>query len=407
MKHLKHITIFLLVLLMVSACGKPGKLRIATHIKGTAAETVAMDISDYLNDVGWDIEVLSGADYNSEKNLELIESGEVELAFISNNLDIQSPAQGINTILPLYPLIVYILHKTTGCEDLEHLLRGNKIGLVQDQYQFFESMFNYFGVPANTLDIVNVPTFDNVEDLLTFINDSSLDVLFSFSIPNSQHIRNMLSSNGWQLFSLDDIQFAGKGSAVEGFCLYFPRAYPYIIPKNVFGPFPEKPVYSLAMDMLLVTNAKSDSRWVHDLTRDILEGRQYLSQKNVLLAWVREHFDRDVLNFPLHEGAIDYLDRNEPSFYERYAEAFGVVFSILVVLAGVVSSFKRLKKERIDKYYRQAMTLQNINDLIQLEAKAIDQLEKDRLSADESFTIFLKIVEKRKLELRSSQGGDN
>ena len=210
MKHLQYISIFLPFLCMISGCGKPGKLQVATHIKGTAAETVAMDISNYLNDMGWDIEVLSGADYNSEKNLELIEAGKVELAFISNNLDIKNPARGINTILPLYPIIVYILHKSTGSEDLEDLLRGKKIGLIQDQYQFFESMFNYFGVPSDSLDIVNVPAFDNVEDLLTFINDSSIEVLFSFAIPNSQHIRKMLSSNEWQLFSLDDIQYAGR-----------------------------------------------------------------------------------------------------------------------------------------------------------------------------------------------------
>ena len=282
-----------------------------------------------------------------------------------------------------------------------------KSGLMKDEHLFFESMFNYFGIAANTLDIVNVPGFDDVEDLLTFINDSSMDVFFSFAIPNSQHIRTMLSSNEWKLFSLDDIEYAGKGSAVEGFCLYYPRAYPYIIPKNVFGPYPEKPVYSLAMDMLLVTNAKSDERWVHDLTQDILESRHYLSQKDPLFAWLREHFDRDVLNFPLHEGSIDYLDRNEPSFFERYAEAFGVIFSILVVLVGIISSLKRIKKERIDVYYKKAMTLQNVNDLRALESKAIDQLEKDRLSADESFSIFLKIVEKRKRELQSSQGGDN
>jgi hypothetical protein len=214
----------------------------------------------------------------------------------------------------------------------------------------------------------------------------------------------LLSSNEWRLFSLDDIDFAGRGSSVEGFCQYYPRAYPYIIPKNVFGQYPEKPVYSLAMDMLLVTHAGSDSRWVHDLTRDILEGRHYLSQENVLFARVREHFDRDVLNFPLHEGALDYLDRNEPSFFERYAEAFGVVFSIIVVFAGILSSLKRLKKERIDKYYRQAMKIDNLEDLNKLEEKAIDHLEKDRLSADESFSIFLKIIEKRKQELSPSAG---
>ena len=128
MKHFKAPSMFLLLLCMVSACDKPGKLQVATHIKGTAVETVAVDLSNYLNDAGWDIEVLSGVDYGPEKNLKLVESGKVELAFISNNLDTKGPIQDINTILPFYPLIVYILHRTTESNDLEQLLRGKKIG---------------------------------------------------------------------------------------------------------------------------------------------------------------------------------------------------------------------------------------------------------------------------------------
>jgi TRAP-type uncharacterized transport system substrate-binding protein len=384
----------------LSSCDKPGKIQLATHLKGTAIESVAIDMSDYLNGEGWEIEVLAGADYGSEKNVSLVESQRVELAFLMNSLEIKDKVTDIHTVLPFYPLIVYILHRSSNdITDLEVLLRGKKIGMIKDQSAFFNSLLEYFGVPVASNEINMVPGFDNADDLVTYVNNSSMDVFLLFAIPNSPHVRRLLSSSDWQLFSLDDIDYAGKGSSVEGFCLYYPRAYPYIIPKNVFGQYPESPVYSLAMDMLLVTNAESDDRWVHDLTRDILEGRHYLSQKNVLFARIREHFDRDVLNFPLHIGALDYLDRNEPSFFERYAEAFGVVFSILVVLAGVLSSLRRIKKERIDQYYKKAMALNSVEELEKLEEKAIEQLEKDRLSADESFTIFLTIVEKRKREL--------
>jgi hypothetical protein len=155
------------------------------------------------------------------------------------------------------------------------------------------------------------------------------------------------------------------------------------------------------MDVLLVTHKETDRRLVYDFVKGVMEGKHYLGQRNILCANLKEDFDRDALNLPLHEGAEDYFDRNQPSFFERYAEAFGVIFSIMVVLIGAISSFKKIKKERIDKYYRKVMSATSIEELNKIEEQAIYQLEKDKLSADESFTIFLNIVEKRKKEMSS------
>ena len=93
------------------------------------------------------------------------------------------------------------------------------------------------------------------------------------------------------------------------------------------------------------------------------------------------------------------LPLNQPSFFERYAEAFGVIFSILVVAFGGFTSLKKIRKERIDKYYKRVMNCKNVDELEELSNEAVSQLQNEKLTADESFTIFLNLVEKRRREI--------
>lgn len=78
---------------------------------------------------------------------------------------------------------------------------------------------------------------------------------------------------------------------------------------------------------------------------------------------VEEKFERKNLSFPLHEGARIYLDRDEPGHFERYAELFGVVFSIILTLvSGLISLSKwqsQKKKDRADIFYKDLIEAKN------------------------------------------------
>ena len=372
----------------------------ATSIEGAATAEAGNDLAEYLNTIGWDVETLVGKEYFGSGNLRAVAEREVDLAFVQNDIALANANNQVQTVIPLFPNVCYIFHKASGTEvALEELLVSNKVLISKDDQQFFESLFTYYGINLSSIEFQMIEMLDSVDDFLQLINSEENLVFCVFAAIHNVHVKELVE-NGWEIYSLEDIDFSNKGSSIEGFCMNYPRAKPFIVPRNFFGQKPELPIYTISMDELLIAHENADDELIFDLVNDIYDGKQYLGQQNILFTHIKEDFDRSSLNFPLHMGAVNYLKRDEPSFFERYAEAFGVIFSILVVLVGGITSLKKIQKERIDKYYRKVMSCNDLDELDTLTDEAVKQLQNEKLSADESFTIFLNLIERRRNELK-------
>lgn len=394
--------LFSTLLLTLTACHQSKKVRIATSLKGGSNEKVGIELAEYLNKNGWEIEVLSGGDYFGSKNIEALREGKVDFAFVPNDLTQDINTQNIETVTPLYPSLSYIFYRNKlEPKNLEDLIMNNSILISEDDTFFYSKLFKYYGLNTDSIRMNKMNFSESVEELKQEMYNGKNDVICVFAAIQNPHVKELIE-NGWEIYSLEDINFSNRGSSVEGFCMNYPRTEPFIVPRNFFGQKPTYPIYTVSLHELIATTSTMDERLVYDFVKDLYGGRHYLSQKEVLFTHIKEDFDRDALNFPLHQGTIDFLERNKPTFFERYAEAFGVIFSILVVLVGGFTSLKKIRKERIDKYYKRVMDCKNIQDLENLSNEAVGQLQNEKLTADESFSIFLNLIEKRRHELENN-----
>jgi len=116
------------------------------------------------------------------------------------------------------------------------------------------------------------------------------------------------------------------------------------------------------------------------------------------------------MNFPLHRGVKHYLECNKPSVFERYAELGGVIFSITVVLLDLINTvknkIKQKKKDRIDEFYVDLLRIEKeipylhsiqVIDIarekvIQFKIRAFELLVHEKLTANESFRIFISLL---------------
>ncbi len=403
MRFTRFCLISSIIFLLVSfGCNHSKRLKLVTSIEGAATEKLGQELADYLNSEGWKIEISEEIEVFGSKSIQAILDKEVDLAFVQNDQAHTRESNEIRTVLPLYPNISYIFYRNQdNPQNLIGLLENNSVLISKDDEYFYKTLFSYYGVNLNLVQFNLIEISGSVEEFIQLVNNGKDDIVCVFAAIHNPHVKKMIENN-WEIFSLGDINYSNRGSSVEGFCMNYPRSEPFIVPRNFFGQKPVLPIYTIALDQLLIVHKDADKTLIYDLVSDIFEGKHYLSQRNILFTHISENFDRNSLNFPLHDATISYLSRDEPSFFERYAEAFGVIFSILVVIIGALTSLQKIRKERIDKYYRRVMNCNDTNELDVISNEAVKQLQNEKLTADESFTIFLNLVEKRKRELETS-----
>lgn len=427
---------FSLILLFtcVMDCGKKQKIyHLAAGSSGTSYHNVGKNIADVVSQqsprkLEAIFEPIIVADetlsLNAVNNCYILSEGEAEFAISQNDVSF-IPVLGeksveisnLRSVIPLYPEIFFIIYKKhlkPVDNSLRGLVQGRKVTMGPENSgtaRLAKKVFQEFGIQSDEYQPQYVTLDENV------LSDT-VDICCLVTGFNNERVQKSLQQGG-RIFSLGDPDLAEKGSAADGFCLKYPLAKPIIIPKNIYSNLPEEPVLTVAIDAVLLTREDMDDDVVYDIVETILNRKQYLVMDldNKLLSQITEQFDPLKLRFPLHNGARHYLERNKPKFYERYAELFGVIFSIFLAFIGGIATITRWsklqKKNRIDTYYKRVMDIQiqvddfktepdceNANqELKYLRQNAFEHLISEKLLADESFRILMAFINDTRKEI--------
>ncbi len=400
-------------LLLISCSNIPNDYKIAALEKGTSYYSSAFAISEIIKPIDIEMSVISGSELGSYENCKMLWKGKADFAIAQNDTratdflkeSMSITDSRIRTIMPLFPEILYIIHADTiNPKDLKDLIVGRKIGLGPANSGtsiFFKKLLNHFGIDSTQYQTIHKKWSEN-------LISQDIDVSVTVSGFNSPQVISMLKNQNCKIFSLSNIDLFKRGSSVEGFCLNYPSSRPYIIPENTFGSKPSQPVVTIAIDAVLLCQTSIDKNTVYEITREIYKQKNILAEMDPLLSAITDQYDRNILSFPLHEGTLMYLERNKPSFLERYAEIFSVIISILIALAGAGAALIKIhntrKKNRVDVYYRKLIEIEKkydddtnytdieaLNEIKELKKKGVQQLIDEKLSANESFNIFLNL----------------
>ncbi|HEX9973313.1 MAG TPA: TAXI family TRAP transporter solute-binding subunit [bacterium] len=408
--------------------------RIAAGSTGTSFHDVGKNIAEILlKQTHYNVRVLSKPvliDGDSLKlsainNCRILSEGLAEFAISQNDLHVNpaSFAEGaqqfsdLRSVIPLYSQIFFIIYKDyLNPTSLKDLIIGREIAMGPQQSgtaHLAKILLKEFGIDTSQYKQKYVSFEENM------LSDS-IDICCLLTGFNNSRVEKSISRGG-RIFSIGEYSLAGKGSAADGFCLKYPLAKPYIIPKNIYSDLPKEPVLTVAIDAVLLTRKDIKDHVIYDFVQAILNNKQFLviDLNNKLLSQLTEQFDPLSLRFPLHPGAKAYLERDKPSFFERYAELLGFIFSFFLAFVGGVTTLakwnRHRKKNRIDAFYNQIMEIQyqiktitsvdacssSIEKLRQLRLEAFNQLIKEKLSADDSFGIFIAFLNDTQTDLRN------
>jgi hypothetical protein len=327
--------------------------------------------------------------------LGLLAAGTVDLTVVENS----APwTPGVRSVLPVYRGVLHVMvRRELELGALEDALRGGMSLFVAGDSavanDFIDFVARRFGLDPGSIN--RVRQFEP--------GKTDLIVAVSSILPEALQAR----VRGYRLLGFDTVDRLGQGSRVEAIPYLFPQLRPFVIPARTYPALGnEEPVVTVAVDMLLVCREGLPRDTVYELARGLMERRAEFSQHlPELFHTLSDRVDPLALKFPLHPGAADYVNRNNPGFLERYADLISLLAYLLFAVAtgtvGLLKWSERRRKDRIDRFYAELLgiraalragpaaargALQDRLDAIEREAWEL--LIAEKLSADESFRIF-------------------
>jgi len=340
---------------------------------------------------------------NLERSLlQRVNNGEADMAIVKNDIRADESLSNIRTIMPLFPDVFIMLYRNQDNKTAKSLLAGGRVFMIIDKDEERPIMERFIKSLHCTPQHVTYVYHEKAENALAQAADQA-DVILMLSSLNNPHLATLLNDNGaFQLYNPDP-----DGSKVEGFHLQYPPAMSYTIPTGIFDGFPESPIRTFALYDVLVCNKNMEPETVYDINEYIHNARARLTQDNFEFATLQDEFNPQMFAFPVHTGTSAYLNRNQPSFWERYAEVVGLGASIIAVIAGAISRYysrwRQRRKDRIDEYYLRVMTLGDkahqtgitseqlekmLVELQNIRTHAFKLLVAERIAADDAFIIF-------------------
>ncbi|MDH4124311.1 MAG: hypothetical protein OEW64_02590 [Gammaproteobacteria bacterium] len=340
---------------------------------------------------------LTSVPQTGEAALDALLAGEADLALVLNYLPYRAD---VAAVMPLYPSVLHIGYRAgRDVTDAYTLLNNARVYAGEEGSSsrlMLERIVDRLHMPRDAFSYVERTTGGNLDDV---------DVIVVFA-PISAQNRDQLA--GFKLFSLGQPEDIGNGSIVDAAALLNPTLRPFVIPASTYGDANLAAVVTVAADKMLVTRNDMDPAIVYDLVNEIRRLRPALAANSPgLFDQFDDSFDVSRSTFVVHTGTQDFLQRDEPTMYERYSGVAEVLVTLLIALASAglagVRILKRRRKNRIDRFYADVIRIRNSvtaessaadrararQQLCELQQTAFDQLIAEQLAADESFQIFI------------------
>lgn len=402
----------LVAVLLLAACSGKKSLIVLTDKHSSPGKAVIPVVSQALAPVSLKMnERVIDADSEVEL-LELVNSGKADMAIVKNDTYINEKMENLRTVAPLFPDVFLLLVKEQYAKaPIHRLLERGKVALVIDKSEE-ETVIHHFW-EVMQVHPRHVSVFRNAGDSLAFTHAAQhADVIVTFSSINNPELSALLAGSGFRIYNNAQLTGVTPGSQIDGFCVRFPQAIPYTIPPGIFEGFPETAIMTFAVYDVLVCHKDIDPAITYDVNESIFQAKAFLAQQNFEFGLLQENFNDHTFIFPLHDGTSAYLNRNQPSFWERYAEIIGLAGSVLVVSAGWISrrysQWKQRRKDKIDEYYLRVMEISdkahygNVDDdelnmlleeLRQIRNHAFKLLVNEHVAADNAFVIFQMLLQ--------------
>ena len=274
---------------------------------------------------------------------------EIQLAAIQADIPIAPEAR---LVAQLYPDVFQLVaHADSGIETVADL-RGKRVALPKStsgQYTSFWFVANHYGLTRG--DLIEV-TASSVEEANQKLAQHEVDALFRVRPPGNASIRELVETAPVRLVPIDQ---------AEAVRLREPAAEQGVIAKGSYrghSPVPSEDLPTIAVQRLLVAHHEVPDYVVARITEVLFEFRKDLVAASTLAGFITQPNRLSGTFIPIHSGADNYYNREEPSFLQEQAEPLALLITLLAILLSAVVKLQRQRqKARVQVYNDELLEL--------------------------------------------------
>ncbi|MGO9435017.1 MAG: TAXI family TRAP transporter solute-binding subunit [Terracidiphilus sp.] len=360
------------------------------------------------------------------KNLEMLEDGRAQLATAQSDI---LPGPTARIVAVLYDDTFQLMVPQSS--QMRHFvdLRGMRIALARTggQFQSFLRVAEHFGLHEADFHFVGSNDETADEAFLT----GQADAIFRVRAIGNPSIQRLIQSNKVRFLPIEHaVAMKIKHPA---FLLAF-------IPEGAYlgdPPVPAQDLPTIAVHRTLLARDGVNASAIQAITRVLMERQQelieeippQLTEARLLLAQVRRPEPQTGFGPALHPGALDFYDKDKPTFLQTNADFVGLIITTGFMVASWIWQLNRWmqkqQKNAADVYSNRVVTLidaaQEVDsiesldaiwrDLLTILGEAVRDLDDEKIS-EESFHSFRSILQigmdvarERRAILSSSSAG--
>lgn len=329
-----------------------------------------------------------------------LQDGRADLAVVRP--DVELPTNGLTLAILRDQAMIIVSPEASGITAFPKLA-GKRLGIAEHKdadFQLLGNILGYYGlaletepsgpkVPATAVLLVPV----DASDAGTAIRTRKIDAFVSIIAPSAPKALALVAA-------VKGISKSGKVEFVDvpdgdAIIERFPRLQAVTVPGGLFGGRPKLPdddVKTVGSSYRLMARASLSRVVAADVTQHLFEMRTAASRSSdaadyVLAPAYETTVAATSARIPIHPGAIDYYEREQHSFVDRY----GDTLYLLAALAGGLASafawlrqrFASLRRERIDEVTDRLLAIiDEARSLRDSEALQALNIEIDRLATD-------------------------
>ena len=323
------------------------------------------------------------------ESADALKTGKADLAVVRP--DVAMPGNGL-TLAVLRELAAFVAAPTkSGIESFPDLA-GKRLGMLAGRdadrtllrdlssHEELELLTDPVTGPVPAKAIALVPLEE--ADVVAALGDGRIDAMALVTTPTSPSARRVV--NLVRDASADgDVVLLGVPDTAAVLARR-PRLQPVPLPAALFGGNPRLPaeeVATVGSSYRLMARASLSRSVAAEVTQHLFEMRAALAEtvpaaENVTYPAYDDTAEATTARLPIHPGAIDYYEREQQTFIERYESWIYLV----AILGGGVGSTIAWLRQRLGRIRRQRIEVATAR-LLELRSEARREIDRKRLDA--------------------------